>query len=178
VSPIDPVCCLEVDKKSAAASYALDGTTYLVCSERCLEAFKKNPRQYSARAHQTSAPLADDVSPQVRGKLRIRAKIPAKCNSEKRGCQFRIDQMRNRAGFRALPALAIVFIIAAPLYAEACALAHGGYGVSTWKRCPKARQCPPAALVELDKISRWNISTADGPTNRNARTRKTVLIAF
>ncbi len=88
--------------------------------------------------------------------------------------------MKNRAKFIALRAVAVFFIIAMPLYAESCAsIAHGGYGGSGWKRCPKARECPPTPLVARDKFelnTSW--STANGPTNQRARTTKAALAIF
>jgi len=61
--------------------------------------------------------------------------------------------MKNRAKFRALRALAAFFVMATPLYAESCALAHGGYGGSAWQRCPKAKQCD------------FTVSSVIGPEN-------------
>ena len=51
-----------------------------------------------------------------------------------------------------LRALAALFIIAAPLYTESCAVASGGGDRSGWLHCPKAKQCPPTAMVERDKL--------------------------
>jgi hypothetical protein len=80
--------------------------------------------------------------------------------------------MRNRVKIRALPALSVFFIMAMPLFAESCALAHGGYGGSGWKRCPKARECPPTPLVERDKrdLNTGWLSTANGLPTRNVHT--------
>jgi hypothetical protein len=88
--------------------------------------------------------------------------------------------VKRRAKFRTLPSLAAVLIMATPLFAQSCALAHGGHNGSSWKRCPKARQCPPDSLVERDKIevnTGW-VSTANCPTNRKACTTEAVHIAF
>jgi len=49
--------------------------------------------------------------------------------------------VKNRAKFGTLPTLVAFFIAVMPLYVESCALAQGGYGSSSWRRCPKAKQC-------------------------------------
>ncbi|HLB62727.1 MAG TPA: YHS domain-containing protein [Actinomycetota bacterium] len=40
---IDPVCGMEVDPQSAAASWEHSGVTYYFCSQGCLEDFKEDP---------------------------------------------------------------------------------------------------------------------------------------
>ncbi len=80
--------------------------------------------------------------------------------------------MKNRAKFRTLPALAALLTIATPLYAESCSLAPGGDNRASWLRCPKAKQCPPAAMVERDifEMKTGWLSTANIPTCRSERT--------
>jgi hypothetical protein len=88
--------------------------------------------------------------------------------------------VKSRAKFRTIPSLAAVLIIATLLFAQSCALAHGGDNRSSWKRCPKARQCPPDTLVEREKIevnTGW-LSTANCPTIRKACTTEAVRLAF
>ena len=43
---IDPVCGMQVDEKSAAATYQYKGTTYYFCAPGCKAAFEKNPEKY------------------------------------------------------------------------------------------------------------------------------------
>ncbi|GAB4577447.1 MAG: YHS domain-containing protein [Anaerolineales bacterium] len=43
---IDPVCGMEVDPKSAAATYEYKGKTYYFCSPGCKAAFQKDPEKY------------------------------------------------------------------------------------------------------------------------------------
>jgi YHS domain-containing protein len=43
---IDPVCKMEVDEKSAAATSEYMGQTYYFCSPGCKAAFDKNPEKY------------------------------------------------------------------------------------------------------------------------------------
>ncbi len=43
---IDPVCGMEVDPATAAASHEYAGTTYYFCSHECLEDFKEDPESY------------------------------------------------------------------------------------------------------------------------------------
>jgi hypothetical protein len=69
-------------------------------------------------------------------------------------------------------AITAFLIIATPLYAESCALASGGDNRSRWLHCPKAKQCPPTAMVERDifEMKTGWLSTANVPTCRNVRT--------
>lgn len=85
--------------------------------------------------------------------------------------------MKNRVKFRTLPALAAFFIMATPLYAESCALARG-YDGSSWKRCPKARECPPDSLVDEQSGANHSLSTAKGltPPVLQARPRRRCLL--
>jgi YHS domain-containing protein len=43
---IDPVCGMQVDEKSAAATYEYQGTTYYFCAPGCKAAFAKEPEKY------------------------------------------------------------------------------------------------------------------------------------
>jgi YHS domain-containing protein len=43
---IDPVCKMEVDEKSAAATYEYKGKTYYFCAPGCKAAFEKDPEMY------------------------------------------------------------------------------------------------------------------------------------
>ena len=44
---IDPVCGMEVDEKSAAATYEYQGKTYYFCAPGCKTAFVKEPEKYA-----------------------------------------------------------------------------------------------------------------------------------
>ena len=43
---IDPVCGMEVDEKTAAATSEYQGKTYYFCAPGCKAAFDKDPEQY------------------------------------------------------------------------------------------------------------------------------------
>ena len=43
---IDPVCGMEVDPQSAAATSEYQGQTYYFCAHGCKEAFDRNPEEY------------------------------------------------------------------------------------------------------------------------------------
>ncbi|HEY5574799.1 MAG TPA: YHS domain-containing protein [Anaerolineales bacterium] len=43
---VDPVCGMEVDEKSAAATYQYKGQTYYFCAPGCKAAFEKDPEKY------------------------------------------------------------------------------------------------------------------------------------
>ncbi len=43
---IDPVCGMEVDEKSAAATYEYKGQTYYFCAPGCKAAFEEDPEKY------------------------------------------------------------------------------------------------------------------------------------
>jgi len=43
---IDPVCKMEVDEKSAAATSEYKGKTYYFCAPGCKAAFDKEPEKY------------------------------------------------------------------------------------------------------------------------------------
>jgi YHS domain-containing protein len=45
---IDPVCGMEVEEKSAAATYEYQGKTYYFCAPGCKTAFEKDPEKYLA----------------------------------------------------------------------------------------------------------------------------------
>lgn len=43
----DPVCGMQVDPKSAAATASHQGKTYYFCAAGCKAKFEKNPGQYA-----------------------------------------------------------------------------------------------------------------------------------
>ena len=43
---IDPICKMEVDEKSAAATSEYKGKTYYFCAPGCKTAFDKEPEKY------------------------------------------------------------------------------------------------------------------------------------
>ncbi len=43
---IDPVCGMQVDEKTAAATYEYQGKTYYFCAPGCKTAFERNPEQF------------------------------------------------------------------------------------------------------------------------------------
>lgn len=43
---IDPVCGMEVDPKTAEASWEYEGVTYYFCSRGCLADFEEDPGSY------------------------------------------------------------------------------------------------------------------------------------
>ena len=48
---IDPVCKMEVDPDTAAASSAYQGTTYYFCAVGCKHAFDESPEKYLSGAN-------------------------------------------------------------------------------------------------------------------------------
>lgn len=46
----DPVCGMQVDPRSAAASSTYQGQTYYFCSPACKKAFDKEPTKYVKHA--------------------------------------------------------------------------------------------------------------------------------
>jgi len=48
---IDPVCGMEVDPKTAAASYEYEGKMYYFCAPGCKASFEKDPEKYLMHAH-------------------------------------------------------------------------------------------------------------------------------
>jgi len=46
---LDPVCGMQVDEKSAAATYEYQGKTYYFCAPGCKAAFVKDPEKYLQR---------------------------------------------------------------------------------------------------------------------------------
>ena len=42
----DPVCGMDVDEKTAAATAEYQGTTYYFCAPGCKKAFEKEPEKY------------------------------------------------------------------------------------------------------------------------------------
>jgi len=45
-SAIDPVCGMEVNTETAAASWEYDGVRYYFCAVGCLEDFQEDPDSY------------------------------------------------------------------------------------------------------------------------------------
>jgi len=43
---IDPVCGMQVEEKTAAATYDYQGKTYYFCAPGCKAAFSKEPEKY------------------------------------------------------------------------------------------------------------------------------------
>jgi YHS domain-containing protein len=43
---VDPVCGMQVDENSAAATYEYKGKTYYFCAPSCKEDFVKDPEKY------------------------------------------------------------------------------------------------------------------------------------
>lgn len=50
----DPVCGMNVDSKSSAASHEHGGTTYHFCSKKCLEQFKADPARFINKSSPTT----------------------------------------------------------------------------------------------------------------------------
>ena len=48
----DPVCGMQVDPKTAAASYEHEGKTYYFCAPGCKAAFEKDPEKYLGHSHE------------------------------------------------------------------------------------------------------------------------------
>ena len=46
--PKDPVCGMEIEKSTAAATLAYGGDTYYFCAPACLRQFAKEPNKYLA----------------------------------------------------------------------------------------------------------------------------------
>lgn len=42
----DPVCGMDCDEKTAAATSVYQGKTYYFCAKRCKEEFDKNPQKF------------------------------------------------------------------------------------------------------------------------------------
>lgn len=47
--PIDPVCDMEVDEKTAPAKSEYKGRTYYFCAPGCKRLFDKDPEKYLAK---------------------------------------------------------------------------------------------------------------------------------
>lgn len=43
---VDPVCGMQVDEKSAAATYEYKGQKYYFCAPGCKSAFERDPEKY------------------------------------------------------------------------------------------------------------------------------------
>ena len=57
---IDPICGMEVEPSTAAASHVHNGQTYFFCSHHCLAKFKEDPEKFrkspaSGHAHEHAA---------------------------------------------------------------------------------------------------------------------------
>ena len=50
----DPVCGMDVDEQTAAATAEYQGTTYYFCAPGCKKAFEKDPKKYVHNASETS----------------------------------------------------------------------------------------------------------------------------
>jgi YHS domain-containing protein len=50
----DPVCGMDVDERTAAATAEYQGTTYYFCAPGCKKAFEKEPEKYVQGAPETS----------------------------------------------------------------------------------------------------------------------------
>lgn len=48
---IDPVCGMEVNEESAAATSEYEGKTYYFCAPGCKAAFDENPHKYLQQEH-------------------------------------------------------------------------------------------------------------------------------
>ena len=48
---IDPVCGMEVNEESAAATSEHEGKTYYFCAPGCKAAFDENPQKYLQQEH-------------------------------------------------------------------------------------------------------------------------------
>lgn len=44
----DPVCGMEIDEDSAAATADYEGTTYYFCSQGCRRRFEEDPARYAS----------------------------------------------------------------------------------------------------------------------------------
>ena len=51
---IDPVCGMEIDATSAAASATYDGETYYFCANACAAEFSAAPRRYAGNGEVAS----------------------------------------------------------------------------------------------------------------------------
>ncbi len=51
----DPICNMEVDEQTAAATSEYRGKTYYFCSEDCKEEFDQNPQKYATQGAQGAA---------------------------------------------------------------------------------------------------------------------------
>ena len=48
----DPVCGMDVEEKSAAATSVFQGTTYYFCAVGCKRAFEANPAKFTSATPQ------------------------------------------------------------------------------------------------------------------------------
>lgn len=65
----DPVCGMEIDSESAAASSDYEGTTYYFCAVGCKEQFDAEPAKFlsaapQAAAEEPPAPTAPPAAPE------------------------------------------------------------------------------------------------------------------
>jgi len=59
----DPVCGMEVDPKTAAASYEYEGKTYYFCCTHCRDEFRSNPEDHLAEAEPEEEETEPTASP-------------------------------------------------------------------------------------------------------------------
>ena len=77
----DPVCGMQVDESTAAASRRLHDTTYHFCSETCAAEFDADPSKYvgptehgTAHRHRPVPSITVGVSDEIHGP--VRAELP------------------------------------------------------------------------------------------------------
>ena len=51
----DHVCHMEVDERTAPATYDYEGDTYYFCSQRCKEKFAGDPESYVSRQESSAS---------------------------------------------------------------------------------------------------------------------------
>ena len=69
----DPVCGMDVDEASAAATSEYNGQTYYFCAQSCKERFDQSPERYIKEANQPpvqAAQKAEGTGGVSRGKAR------------------------------------------------------------------------------------------------------------
>lgn len=52
---LDPVCGMQVDERSAAATSEYQGQTYYFCAPGCKRAFDQNPEEFLKSSEQPSS---------------------------------------------------------------------------------------------------------------------------
>ncbi len=61
----DPICGMEVEAETAAATYEYDGRSYAFCSQGCLAKFRADPTRYAAperKGGESSAGAGDEYT--------------------------------------------------------------------------------------------------------------------